>query len=77
MRRAGVAPRGGGGGGGGGGRDRGERRRERDDFGAPRRISLPADAPSGGENAEEADLTPEQVLAKKIEEMKRRLARPD
>ena len=77
MRRAGVAPRGGGGGGGGGGRDRGDRRPERDDFGAPRRISLPADAPSGGENAEEADLTPEQVLAKKIEEMKRRLARPD
>jgi hypothetical protein len=75
MRRAGVAPRGGGD--HRGGRDRGERRPERDDFGAPRRISLPADAPSGGEAADEANLTPDQVLAKKIEEMKRRLARPD
>ncbi len=71
--------RGGGGGGGGGGRDRdGGRRFERDDPGAPRRISLPMEAGSGSEQpAQEEALTPEQLLARKLEELKRKLARPD
>jgi uncharacterized protein len=61
----------------GGGRGRGDGRRfERDDPGAPRRISLPADAPPPSD-ATEAELTPEQVLAKKLEELKRKLARPE
>lgn len=68
-----------GGRGGGGGRDRdGGRRFERDDAGAPRRISLPMDGSSdSGEPVEETALTPEQLLAKKLEELKKKLARPD
>jgi hypothetical protein len=58
-------------------RDEG-RRPARDDPGAPRRISLPADAPApAGEAPTEGELTPEQVMAKKLEELKRRLARPE
>jgi hypothetical protein len=73
---------GGGRGGGGGGRDRdGGRRFDRDDPGAPRRISLPMDGGSESseptEQIEETALTPEQLLAKKLEELKRKLARPD
>jgi len=63
-------------GGGGGGRDAGKRF-DRDDPGAPRRISLPADDAAGDAPADEATLSPEQLIAKKLEEMKRRLTRPD
>jgi hypothetical protein len=51
----------------------------RDDPSAPRRISLPMEKPP--EAAPEAPvddsaLTPEQVLARKLEEMRKRLSRP-
>jgi len=64
---------------GGGKRDEG-RRFDRDDPGAPRRISLPMSAEPGqaaGEEAAAEALTPEQELARKLEELKRRIARPD
>ena len=57
----------------------GDGRYERDDPGAPRRISLPMEgsAPAEPPPAEEAALTPEQLMAKKLEELKKRLARPE
>lgn len=70
--------RGGGGGGFRGGSGGGGGRFDRDDPGAPRRISLPADdGASEAAAAEEAALTPEQLLAKKLEEMKRKLMRKE
>jgi predicted RNA-binding protein with RPS1 domain len=52
----------------------------RDDPSAPRRISLPMDTPAtpaADAPVDESALTPEQVLAKKLEELKKRLSRPD
>jgi uncharacterized protein len=63
-----------------GGRRGDDRRSERDDTGAPRRISIPAEGEAGAPAegaADEASLTPEQLLARKLEELKKRLARPE
>ena len=66
--------------GGGGRRDEG-RRFDRDDPGAPRRISLPMDSdsvePVEATDGEPQALSPMAELARKLEELKRRIARPD
>jgi hypothetical protein len=51
----------------------------RDDPSAPRRISLPMETPAAPAEpapADESALTPEEVLAKKLEELRKRLSRP-
>lgn len=60
--------------GGRGGRDEG-RRFDRDDPGTPRRISLPAEPVADPAPIDETALSPEELLAKKLEEMKRKLMR--
>ena len=59
------------------GKKDGDRRFERDDPGAPRRISLPMDSAAAADSKaeEEASLTPEQLMAKKLEELKKKLMR--
>ena len=53
-------------------------RAARDDFGAPRRISLPMEASSApSEDAQTEPLSPMEELARKLEELKRRIARPE
>ncbi len=62
---------------GGSRRDEGYRS-DRDDFSAPRRISLPMDASSApAEDAPVEALSPMEELARKLEELKRRIARPE
>jgi hypothetical protein len=51
---------------------------EKDDRGAPRHISLPMEEKrTDAAASEEASLTPEQVLARKIEELRKRFGRPE